>query len=160
MPAPCIIILMRLIHACLVVILAAARISCAETDGSGRDADAGDAADAGDETGFDPVSEDPSSDACGDGLTLCNETCVNLDTDHSHCGLCNHACEAVEVCFDGVCTLECPADRENCSGSCVDLSLDPAHCGACGHACESGEECVGHPVRPSGLLGEKGGCGR
>src|SRR5690606_27395794 len=41
--------------------------------------------------------------ACGAGLTFCASECVDLSTDEAHCGDCDTACAASEVCVLGSC---------------------------------------------------------
>ncbi|MBI2392311.1 MAG: hypothetical protein HYV09_22180 [Deltaproteobacteria bacterium] len=67
-----------------------------------------------------------------------------IDTAHhpAHCGACDHACSAAEVCDEGTCRSSCPKDRTVCRGSCRDVRWDPAHCGGCDHACEPGHVCT------------------
>jgi len=84
--------------------------------------------------------KDSQSDGdCGPGLTDCSDACVDLASDHENCGSCGHACEAVEVCYEGECSLECPAGLDNCSGGCVDLDEDLSNCGVCGRVCPDGD---------------------
>jgi len=45
----------------------------------------------------------PPVEGCGEGLTLCGEACVNLDTDASNCGSCGHQCNPGEFCGSGIC---------------------------------------------------------
>lgn len=97
----------------------------------------GDATDDDDpEDGEDAYRPDAADDsACGPGLAGCGDNCVDLSSDHGHCGSCFNECEAVEVCSGGLCTFECPPGKTNCSGSCVDMETDLNNCGACGNAC-------------------------
>ncbi|ORY49568.1 hypothetical protein BCR33DRAFT_713882 [Rhizoclosmatium globosum] len=44
----------------------------------------------------------PQELACGTGLTMCNERCVNLFTSENHCGSCGSFCPG--HCLDGTCT--------------------------------------------------------
>ena len=47
--------------------------------------------------------------SCGEGLTLCGDVCVSLQTDPLHCGSCDLTCEAPGVaeaaCVDGICKV-------------------------------------------------------
>ncbi len=71
--------------------------------------------------------------------------------DHRHCGDCNTACAAGEVCNGaGACELSCRVGQVNCGGTCVEPGTDRAHCGAganCavspGTSCAAGEVCNG-----------------
>ena len=40
---------------------------------------------------------------CPAGLALCSGACVDLTTDEAHCGSCDIACEAGDVCANGDC---------------------------------------------------------
>jgi hypothetical protein len=113
----------------LVIALAAA--GCATTISSEDDADAADAMDAADAD----ADADVIDEGCAPWLTECGGECVNLRSSHEHCGACNRGCEAVEVCSEGECVLECPAGFANCSGSCVDTENDALNCGGCGQVC-------------------------
>ena len=73
-----------------------------------------------------------------DTLTDCGGVCANLDSDPSHCGACDHACQPGEQCVLGLC--EC-ASGLSCSGTCVPLD-DDGNCGACGVACPTSQRCV------------------
>ena len=81
------------------------------------------------------------SSACGAGLSLCGKECVNLDRDPAHCGKCNTACKAGNVCSKGSCKLTCQASLTNCNGTCVNLKSDLQNCGGCGSQCAAGEVC-------------------
>src|SRR5262249_43091115 len=41
--------------------------------------------------------------ACGPGVILCGEVCVDSQNDPAHCGSCDVACGAEEVCSEGRC---------------------------------------------------------
>jgi hypothetical protein len=83
--------------------------------------------------------------ACQEGLSFCNEVCVDRQTNPAHCGLCGNACAAGEICFGGQCARDhrCDAGLTNCNDVCVDLLIDPANCGGCGNVCATGEICFG-----------------
>jgi len=71
-----------------------------------------------------------SNGLCDDtGLQVCNDQCVDPNTDKNNCGGCG------KVCPTGT-TFPC------CKGQCVDTSSDPSNCGMCGNMCASGQ-CVG-----------------
>lgn len=40
---------------------------------------------------------------CREGLTTCGGQCVDISTDHAHCGSCGHACAAGVQCVSGSC---------------------------------------------------------
>jgi len=70
------------------------------------------------------------------------DSCAQFDfkSDPSHCGACDKACAAVEVCSQGVCKSKCDAPLARCgadggSASCADLTNDPKHCGSCTTTC-------------------------
>lgn len=77
---------------------------------------------------------------CAAPLTACGDTCANLQTDSSHCGLCGIACRGGASCTAGHCV--CPAGQSPCSGMCVDLTTVD-HCGSCTNSCGSGGTCSG-----------------
>ncbi len=92
------------------------------------------------DTPVDLPTDEPAGDgACPPGLDNCGGACVDLRTEHDHCGTCGRACEPAEVCFGGECLLECPDDTIACSGSCVDISSDVINCGECDNVCAVGE---------------------
>jgi len=72
--------------------------------------------------------------------SICGDSCVNLQLDVRHCGLCSRKCAGGFLCSDGLC--RCPGFQESCSGKCVETQFDNKHCGACGVACKSGESCI------------------
>jgi hypothetical protein len=53
----------------------------------------------------------------------------------AHCGQCNRACTAGQVCSNSACVTTCAGGLSNCSGACVDIFSSTAHCGGCGSAC-------------------------
>ncbi|MFN8591166.1 MAG: hypothetical protein U0031_06840 [Thermomicrobiales bacterium] len=66
---------------------------------------------------------------CTGNRKVCNDRCVDTQTDRLHCGSCDGWCNGPG--------LEC------CSGSCKTLMTDEANCGACGHTCDQRtERCV------------------
>lgn len=78
------------------------------------------------------------------GLERCGESCVDTDTNADFCGNCNSSCAPDEVCSDGECVLDCPADTTQCGNDCVDLSSNHGTCGSCETSCEAGSEiCTG-----------------
>lgn len=86
----------------------------------------------------------PSAPArCDEGQTTCSDTCVDLQTNNAHCGLCGTSCGAGHVCTAGVCTTVCTGGQVNCAGVCRDISTDSSNCGSCGHMCGVGETCSG-----------------
>jgi hypothetical protein len=43
--------------------------------------------------------------SCEPGLSLCGETCVDLNTDDSNCGSCGNQCVDLASCFGGECIV-------------------------------------------------------
>ena len=81
---------------------------------------------------------------CGAEETLCGGNCVKTATDPAHCGKCDHACAAAEVCSKGVCAASCDPGLTVCSAGCVDLKNDAQHCGSCKIACDPVMDGVPH----------------
>ena len=78
---------------------------------------------------------------CGEGLTRCDEACVDLQSDGSHCGDCNRLCIEPTVCAGGDCRDECPVGTQECDGGCPEID-HVLHCGGCNMPCASGAICV------------------
>ena len=94
---------------------------------------------------------------CWSTALSCGGTCVDGQSDPRHCGACDRACAAAEVCELGVCGTSCTSGRVACDRACVDTQTDIAHCGGCGVTCESGERCsAGRCASTSGTV--SGGC--
>ncbi|HQP34054.1 MAG TPA: hypothetical protein PLI95_02705 [Polyangiaceae bacterium] len=98
--------------------------------GSGGSAGQGGASGGAPDAGPDVVT-------CPTGQELCGTVCINLQANPSHCGACNHACNAGESCEKGACVQVCSTDTTNCGGSCVSLNTDLDNCGACGEVCST-----------------------
>jgi hypothetical protein len=77
---------------------------------------------------------------CPTGQDFCAGACVDTKTTPAHCGGCNMACAADQLCQGGQCA--CSPGQMNCSGSCVDLQTSSKACGACGNACAPDEVCM------------------
>nr|MBK7063574.1 hypothetical protein [Deltaproteobacteria bacterium] len=97
--------------------------------------------------GVPPADVPLPSDApamCAAGQSLCDSTCVSLQTSAAHCGVCNAACPAMTACVGGTCvgTGTCSPPQTQCGSSCVSLQTNAAHCGSCNHACTTGQTCV------------------
>lgn len=86
----------------------------------------------------DSTSEGSSS--CAEPEISCSGHCVDPLTDPLHCGSCEAACPAGQVCSAGQCS--CPSGQTSCGGQCVDTSTSLTHCGACDVACAAGETCI------------------
>lgn len=80
---------------------------------------------------------------CQTGLTNCNGTCVNLQSESTSCGSCGTTCAAPAVCANGNCNSACATGFQKCGDTCTNLSTDAGHCGSCGKACDSGVPCFG-----------------
>jgi hypothetical protein len=86
--------------------------------------------------------------SCPSGLVKCGGVCIDPHTNRDHCGAmfgcgtdggsAGVACQAGEVCSQGVCSLSCQTGFVNCSGSCTDPSSSRAHCGASGDCTNTG----------------------
>lgn len=63
--------------------------------------------------------------SCLDGLTNCNGSCKNLNTDEANCGACGGVCAAGQTC---------------CNGTCSNLNVE-ANCGSCGNVCAANQVC-------------------
>ncbi len=94
------------------------------------------------------VSDDPdaSTDGSSGGdassdVALDNSACPQFDlaTDPHHCGSCTHACDAGEVCSNGVCQSMCTSPLVECTSDagpiCATTTSDPNHCGTCTTVC-------------------------
>src|SRR5262249_32699224 len=64
---------------------------------------------------------------CAGGMTACNDTCVDRQTDVANCGECGHACAAGQTCGDGACSCS-DTSKVACGATCVDPKTDKAHC--------------------------------
>ncbi len=67
--------------------------------------------------------------------------CVDVTTDHAHCGGCSAACEQGQVCVEGECTYSCSPGQNICGDQCANLAKDPEHCGECDNECDRGYWC-------------------
>ncbi|AGC42316.1 hypothetical protein MYSTI_00967 [Myxococcus stipitatus DSM 14675] len=80
---------------------------------------------------------------CGEGLSRCGDTCVDLTSASANCGACGVTCGEGQLCSEGACT--CQAGTTACGGACVDTRSSPQHCGGCagagGTVCASGQVC-------------------
>jgi hypothetical protein len=81
-----------------------------------------------------------------------------------HCGSCDNACGAGQVCTNGQCTSECTPPLIKCTftdggGGCVDLTKDDNHCGGCATVCtqtDAGDYDAGDPVPDGGDASSNG----
>lgn len=95
--------------------------------------DAGSEKDAG--TRFNP---DTGLPGCGVGLLACEMACVDTGSNAQHCGGCDQACAANEVCSAGSCAPACDAGLTKCGADCINVVQTAGHCGGCGNVCASG----------------------
>lgn len=97
--------------------------------------------------------------SCPGSLIVCDDTCVNPNTDRNHCGAtegcgdgggtAGQVCDWDQICLDGVCTKSCPAGLVGCGGDCIDPDTSDDYCGASGNcqganagvACQADEYC-------------------
>jgi hypothetical protein len=79
--------------------------------------------------------------SCGSPLTMCSNTCVDIQADPANCGGCGKTCKTAEVCSAGQCSLTCGGGSAKCDGGCTDLLGDPSNCGGCGITCDQGHVC-------------------
>jgi hypothetical protein len=65
-----------------------------------------------------------SDSACGEGLTLCGEDCVDLAEDDRNCGQCGYECRApgANACVTGLCA--CEGSNGNVSDECDDPTVE------------------------------------
>jgi Stigma-specific protein, Stig1 len=107
--------------------------------------------------------------ACDQGRADCNggaeNGCETLTaSDGKHCGACNDACSAGQVCSNGTCSAACSSTLANCNGACVDLQNNDANCGKCGNSCGNSARCASgacacSPSCTGKVCGAPDGCG-
>jgi len=105
-----------------------------------------------------------NGDECEDGLVLCDDECVDLNTDPDNCGKCGNVCGWDEVCRNGRCVSNC---IPNCSGKeCGDDGCGGS-CGSCSQdkVCQNGRcvsncipNCSGKECGDDGCGGSCGSC--
>jgi hypothetical protein len=72
---------------------------------------------------------------CPTAQLNCAGTCTDVATNELHCGRCDVACAAGEVCRNGVCEHNpCGDGQHECSGTCY-ADTDELHCGPSCLAC-------------------------
>lgn len=107
----------------------------ADLDGGTTDVDAATSTDDA------AVAMDDAGDSipiCDLGESPCGTQCVLLGSDASHCGACDVACGATEVCSGGACVARCGDGLTACGRDCVDTTSSPMNCGGCGIVCPTG----------------------
>ena len=84
---------------------------------------------------------------CVGGTQACGDVCANWQVDPQHCGGCNKACDAGEVCSKGECQATCGQGQLVCGGVCTNTAFDPSNCGECLKECPGADNangiCVG-----------------
>jgi hypothetical protein len=80
---------------------------------------------------------------CPGGLTLCGRECVDTSEDPRHCGACNNACPAGQVCQSSQCTTWDDCRQTTCPGfSYCDLNTGECKPGCAGDGqCYTNETC-------------------
>jgi len=86
---------------------------------------------------------------CSGSEIDCGGICVDPQSNPSHCGDCNIACAADEVCSGGVCSVDCSAGLTECDQACVDTQTDERHCGGCNAPCDPDETCEAGVCEPT-----------
>jgi hypothetical protein len=84
---------------------------------------------------------------CRPGQNSCSGKCTDPYSDPAHCGSCQVACGAGQVCALGQCMGSCPQDPAggtytSCDGACVNLARSLSNCGRCGNVCPDQQFCV------------------
>ena len=70
----------------------------------------------------------------------CDNVCVDLSNDPTHCGDCSVACLPSQICSDGQCV--CPTEIPDlCGARCVNLQTSTTDCGTCYNGC-SPKRCI------------------
>lgn len=76
--------------------------------------------------------------SCPLGTIECSGACIDPNTSQQHCGGCEMACAADQLCALGECEDRCEAPLRLCDDRCLDMTSDASNCGSCGRACASG----------------------
>ncbi len=72
---------------------------------------------------------------CAEGLSCCEQTCVDLTDSADHCGACGEPCDAEMACVQGQCGVgSCPAGSNDCNADASDGCETLGEC-----ACAPGE---------------------
>lgn len=91
------------------------------------------------------LCSDPKKTACdrqcldlkANGLTLCDNHCVNLNSDSNNCGACGNKVTIKNAyCGDGLARCITPSDVI-CGNACTNTKTDDVNCGKCGNACDT-----------------------
>jgi hypothetical protein len=91
------------------------------------------------------VAAECATDAqCQGGRKCCAGSCVDLDSDVAHCGVCGNACDSgtnsTPECTKGQCSITCSKGFADCdllafNGCEINILGNPLHCGDCKTAC-------------------------
>ena len=103
---------------------------------------------------------------CDTGYSPCKgsnseDICVDLTSNNTHCGACDHNCPTDANCSSSTCVCNdtskhyCPA-----SNSCVDFQTDKKNCGSCGNECKANEDCCGGTCTDITTTSNCGSCGK
>ncbi len=128
---------------------------CAElnpdfSEPAGDDSSEGALAPTSDETSGQTLPADVGEQACVAPSLVCGEGCVDPRWNALHCGGCDQPCGGMQVCAEGECAADCPAERPDACGiSCVDLQSDAMNCGLCERACTGDETCLDGVCTPA-----------
>jgi hypothetical protein len=75
----------------------------------------------------------PPARTCDPRKTLCDDECVDLQSQRENCGQCGNACAMGQECKSGTC--RCKDDQSLCGLGCIPILSDVANCGGCGNVC-------------------------
>ncbi len=84
--------------------------------------------------------EGSCSTSCAAGLTPCDGSCVDLQSNLDHCNDCTKKCDrpaanGTAKCELGVCSVQCDGTLLYCNKTCIDSKNDKTNCGVCGKTC-------------------------
>ncbi|KAI9858785.1 MAG: hypothetical protein M1813_007252 [Trichoglossum hirsutum] len=82
-----------------------------------------------------------------EGMTLCDDKCVDLTADEKNCGSCGNICPLTLSCINSAC--DCKDGFSLCEDTCMELSSDPQNCGICGNIVRSSFADPLNPCRSS-----------
>lgn len=81
---------------------------------------------------------------CPPFALVCDDVCVDVQSDPNHCGACGVVCGVDEACRFGFCgpIPACDGLLVLCGDTCVELQSDQRNCGWCGAVCQNWERCL------------------